>query len=134
MGPQHSSLYFASLNNQSIAGILLLHSMHYSHYHLSWSLAHYKQLSATKLLLHRAISDITDATQSRLHLGGGTSNQPHDSLLAFKKHFASETAQFYLGKVLFDEKTYLEICTQWSAESTEKIKSDYAGYFLKYRY
>jgi hypothetical protein len=134
MSPQHSSLYCARINNEPIAGILLLHSTHYSHYHLSWSLQQYRQLSATKLLLHHAIADMAAASQNLFHLGGGTSNLPQDSLLAFKRHFATQMAQFHLGKVLFDEPAYLEICTQWSASSTQHSKEDYGDYFLKYRY
>lgn len=57
-----------------------------------------------------------------VHYGGGTSSSSEDPLFQFKKKFAANTEfPFYLGKRIWDEAVYLELCYLNDAN----LKSDY---------
>ncbi|HRZ50243.1 MAG TPA: hypothetical protein P5338_12695, partial [Bacteroidales bacterium] len=48
-----------------------------------------------------------------LHLGGGSTRDPYDSLLKFKKGFSGHTARFYIGKKIHNPVVYCEVMEAW---------------------
>lgn len=63
------------------------------------------------------------------HLGGGFSNDPHDTLLRFKRKFSKEPLlDFYIGKNICDRAVYKKLC---AAAGQDEDSDD--GFFPKYR-
>ena len=60
-----------------------------------------------------------------LHLGGGRGK--NDSLFEFKKGFSNDIIPFYIGKMIFDMKTYKSLRTMNSMSATSN------NYFPAYR-
>ena len=57
-----------------------------------------------------------------MHHGGGKSNDLEDSLYLFKKNFAKlyET-DFYVGKKIWNQKIYDELCQMKNIDSNESF-------------
>ncbi len=66
------------------------------HYHLSASDPEQRLPGATNLLLYEAARMGRAQGYTRLHLGGGRTNAPSDSLLKFKRAMATDMHSFYL--------------------------------------
>ncbi|MCK5295703.1 MAG: GNAT family N-acetyltransferase [Alphaproteobacteria bacterium] len=134
MGAEKSKIYFACLGDKIIGGSIILYSSKFCHYHLSWSLYDYRNYRPNKFLLNEVIKDAIDSGYKYFHLGGGITNEPDDSLFAFKKHFSKKTKMFQLGKVMIDSEKYKDLCEEWNENSSLEIKEQYKSYFLKYKY
>lgn len=61
-------------------------------------------------------------------LGGGSSNDPQDSLYKYKQKFSKESQPFYIGGLKINEKIYDDLCGAWEA------KNGASNMFLKYRF
>ena len=77
------------------------------HYHLSSS--NYKiEGSPSRAVLWAAIEWAKENGFKWFHLGGGFG--ANDSLFHFKKGFSNTFLPFYMGKIIFNEKKYKELC------------------------
>lgn len=93
-------------------------------YHLSGSSESYQRLSPTKLVIFEAMRWGARTGHGRLHLGGGLGARD-DSLLRFKRGFASFTSTFATMCVLAEPDVYAQLCG---------VSADpYGGYFPAYR-
>jgi len=67
------------------------------------------------------------------HLGGGTDQSPHNSLLAFKQRFSPNRYSFSIGRGVFLDDEYRRLCAEWSEQYPEK-RERFGSMALKYRY
>lgn len=120
----------AVLNGELVAASLLLKWKYYFHYHLSGSLPQYRVYAPGNLLIWKAMNIARDAGCRVMHLGGGRTDLPDDTLFKFKKSFSSQTAQFYIGMRVHDRGVYNNLIGHWQEENPGKKQK----LFLQYRY
>ncbi|MDY6381108.1 MAG: GNAT family N-acetyltransferase [Bacteroidales bacterium] len=116
-----------------ISAAIFLYSEQYGHYHLGGSDGNYLNLGANNFLFWKAACEMHKLGIQEFHLGGGTNSSPDNSLFKFKKTFSKKEKQFFIGKQVFDQKTYMKICQIWQEKNPTKI-SLYGNRLLKYRY
>jgi hypothetical protein len=113
-----------SLDDEWLAAGLFLHDGGCVEYHLAASSEAGKRLSASNLLLHEvAVSSQCDGFV-RLYLGGGTDQQPDNSLLFFKSGFSPLRAPFSVGTFRHDAALYEELKLRWAdlyARNPDKV-------------
>lgn len=126
-------VYLAQVNGEDIGGALVLFSKDYISYHLSANLKEARAFEPATLLRHSVIMDALESSKQAILFGGGKTADPKDSLFVFKKGFSKETAEFYVGKLVFDRERYKAVCEQWAKLNPEKIKT-YGAYFLRYKF
>lgn len=92
---------------------LFLDGETYAHYHLSASITTRRVPGATNLLLDHAAERAAAAGKSLLHLGGGRTAAPDDSLLKFKKEMGSQSCRFHIGKCVHLQDEYEQLIRTW---------------------
>jgi hypothetical protein len=84
-------------------------------------------------LVHQAIYHFKRKGFSSLVLGGGVSNSSEDSLLKFKKKFSETSKYFYIGKRIFNENIYTNLCQIWKKQFPHLV-DEKQNFILKYRF
>lgn len=122
-------------NEKVIAGAMFFHSEDFGHYHLSGSDIDHLYLNPNNFMLWGAAKALKARGVKRFHLGGGSNSDPANSLLEFKSRFSPSRYTFNIGKTIFDNEIYSELCLQWEADNsnTEK-KIQLKNHLLKYKY
>lgn len=92
----HVALGVVLNDGVAVSAALFFKEGPYGHYHLSGSCDDVPP-GAGQLLLYRAAVALQQAGARILHLGGGTSTSPDDSLLKFKQRFGSLRFQYHVG-------------------------------------
>lgn len=100
------------------------------HYHLSGSDYEAQAFGPNNLLLHSAALEGIRSGRRWLHLGGGRSNAPDDSLLLFKQSFSKRRLDFMIGRAVHDQNNYLMLCDRWKKANFVRQPQ---SYFLQYR-
>lgn len=96
--------------------------------HLSGTKEGFLTLSPAYMLKYETVRWAKENKISVIHYGGGTSNSESDSLYLFKKKFTKNTEfGFYIGKKIWNEKIYNELCEK------KNINRDAVEYFPQYR-
>lgn len=116
-----------------IAAAIFFYSKTYGHYHLAGSDVSKLKLAPNNFLLWEAVKELKRHGVKKFHLGGGINSDESNSLFQFKQKFSKSTNDFYLGKLIFDQPRYDDICKDWEKRNPEKIKV-YGNRLLKYRY
>lgn len=111
------------------AAALLLAAPPRLHYHLSASRPWAASLGAGNLLLHTAAGFGVERGYDAIHLGGGRTAAPDDSLLRFKLSVSRQRAPFYTGRRVHDAEAYRDLCTLWRGEAAREAPP----FFLLYR-
>lgn len=119
--------------NDIIAAAIFMYDGVYGHYHLAGSDASKLRLSPNNYLLWEAAKELKCHGVERFHLGGGIDSDENNSLFQFKRKFSKSTCDFYIGKLIFDNTAYSEVCRQWEIRNPEKT-AHYGNRLLKYRY
>ncbi len=96
-------------NNQIIGASIFIFWRKVVHYHLSGATYGLKGVYPLDLMLWKAIKWVKTNNFELLNLGGGRGK--NDSLFEFKKGFSNDTVPFYIGKKIFDIKTYKKLST-----------------------
>lgn len=128
-----SFLGTARLGGKLIGAALFMHSRDYGHYHLAGSDPAYSSLGINNFLLWNTIKEYRRIGIKEFHLGGGTGSSEDDPLFKFKSSFSCYKKDFYIGKCIFDEGAYQNICSVWEKENPSLIQS-FGDRLLKYRY
>ena len=82
------------------------------HIHLSGTKTEYLHLSPAYVLRYALTCWGKEQGYEMIHHGGGRSNSPEDTLFLFKKQFAVNTKfDFYVGRKVWMQDKYSEICT-----------------------
>lgn len=119
--------------NRVIAGAIFFYQLPFGHYHLAGSDQTYLHLSPNNFLLWEAAKELSSRGVKYFHLGGGTDGSETNSLYQYKRKFSKHEYQFALGKIIFNQSLYDEICLDWSVKNTEKTEK-YKNILLKYKY
>jgi len=116
-----------------VASAIFFYQLPYGHYHLAGSDRAALSLSPNNFLLWGAAKELCNRGVKRFHLGGGTDGQDDNSLFLYKRRFSKSTCQFALGKIVFDQSLYDEICAVWETANSEKAVR-LKNILLKYKY
>jgi hypothetical protein len=84
------------------------------------------------LLYYSAIEQSKKLGLDILTIGGGTTNNPDDSLFRFKCKFSDYITDVMIGKKIINQEIYNKIVNQWKLKYPELIET-YNSFFLKYR-
>ncbi|MEN6349503.1 MAG: GNAT family N-acetyltransferase [Syntrophomonas sp.] len=109
----HSHLATALVEDKVIAAAVFLINGDIMEYHLSASTLPGKNLGAGNLILHEAALRGRKLGCRCLHLGGGTDNNPDNSLLFFKAGFSEQRALFRTGKHIHLPDQYRHMKDDW---------------------
>lgn len=129
----NSFLGCVKLNGNIIAAAIFMHSEKYGHYHLAGSDISMLNYSPNNFMLWEAAKELKKQDVKLFHLGGGINSDESNSLFQFKHKFSKSTHDFYIGKVVFNNPLYEDICKDWQNSNPEKIKL-FGNRLLKYRY
>lgn len=125
--------FMAYHHDMPIACIIAFHNGYYLDGHLGGSLTDYMYMSPISLLYNEMIKYGKSKELKYLNIGGGASKDAADPLFEFKTNFSKSTADFFIGKAIYNQKIYDEVISQWEVLYPLK-KNVYANMLLKYRY
>ena len=126
-------LYVAERDGQWIAAAIFLKGKRLLHYHLSASDLEHRIPGSTNILISYAAKKGRQAGFLRLHLGGGKTTSPEDSLFIFKRKMATDVHSFYIGKRIHDFSMYKILCGIWR-EKYPQLSNVHGNKLLCYRY
>ena len=102
-------LFMVYRGAEPIAGALFLVYGSMMHYHLAGSKPAYRELAPNNLLIHEAACRGIALRCRWLHLGGGRTPVPEDSLFRFKARFSPHRRDLHLGKRIVDAQAYSDL-------------------------
>lgn len=92
------------------------------HTHLSGTLEDYHHLSPVYVMTYAIVLWGKEHGMELIHAGGGFTNEPDDTLLLFKKKFAKNTEfDFHVGRKVWNEAVYAELCAASGAGKEEEF-------------
>ncbi len=119
--PTISEKKLALVTVHDAAGLLVnaaqvLRGPRWAHYHLSarHDSAHN---SSGHLLFSAAVTWAAAHGCAGIHLGGGTTNDPADPLLAYKRRIGRGDAEFRIAGLIADPVRHADLAARWSARS-----------------
>lgn len=130
---KNSFLGIVKYNKQIISCAIFFYESKWGHYHLAGSKKEFLNLSPNNFLLWEAAKELKKRDVEYFHLGGGTNSDVNNSLFQFKRKFSKSLYQFEIGKVIFNEEIYNELCKNWETNNPDK-KETYKHHLLKYKY
>ena len=116
-----------------IAAAVFLRGPYWIHYHLSALDTNKRIPGATNTILYTAAQMGCGIGLERLHLGGGRTSNPDDSLLRFKKTMATDSHSFYIGKRTHKSDIYNFLKKTWEQTYPHLIPT-YGKRLMCYRY
>ncbi len=129
----HGFLGIVTLNGKTVGAALFMTYGEYGHYHLAGSDREYSSLGINNFMLWNTISELKKCGVTTFHLGGGTTSESHDPLFKFKRSFSNIENDFHIGKWIFNENAYKEVCHRWENDNPD-LKEIFGNRLLKYRY
>lgn len=124
-------MFYAVKEGVIIAMSIILYANGQMHYHLSGSLAEFRNLAPTNLLLYKAAIWGYENKLNTFHLGGGVGSG-EDNLYKFKAAFNRNSQyQFSIGKMVFDNEKYQELVEERALRDTSFSRD--SKYFPLYR-
>lgn len=118
-------IYAVFLDERPLAAGMFMHCNDTVHYHLSGSDIEARTYAPTNLMLHQVAVEAGQAGYQWLHLGGGRTAAPDDSLFTFKKQISNQTIPFYLGRRIIDHQLYQELCALWLNQYRTETPPDF---------
>jgi len=119
--------------NTPVAAAIFLYDGPWAHYHLAGSDYEAAKKGANNLLLYESALYLRNKGARVLHLGGGTDQSENNSLLNFKRKFSPRTFQFSIGRCIFMEDLYEQLCAKWEKTCPDKV-AEFGHMVLKYRF
>lgn len=123
----------ATLDGVWVGTALFLKGKRILHYHLSATDPDNRIPGVTNVLIFKAIELGVSESLDALHLGGGNSGDPKDSLLKFKKKMGNNVNKFYIGKRIHDNDIYFQLKNRWELNYPD-LKENFNNRFLCYRF
>lgn len=106
----HALIFYAKLNDETIAMSIIMYSKGALHYHLSASKQEYLSYAPTNLILYEAACWGSELGFTTFHLGGGLGSR-QDHLYNFKKQFnRGEDCTFSVGRGIMNQEVYDKLC------------------------
>jgi len=97
-----------------LVGAVFLEGPCYWHYHLG-ARRPAAENQAMSFLFHRATQAAGAAGARALHLGGGATPAPDDTLLRFKRLFSPMRPRFHVARVIADSDRFADLVSRWEA-------------------
>lgn len=127
----HTEVFYAKKDDQIIAASIMLYANGKMHYHLSGTVAEYRNLAPTNLLLYQAALWGHDKGFEQFHLGGGLGSGK-DGLYKFKASFNRQRDnQFSIGKEIYNNEMY-QLLVEWRENVDPQFDST-SSFFPIYR-
>lgn len=128
----NSEVFYALQDGKIIAISIILHSNGMMHYHLSGTMAEYRKLAPTNLLLYEAALWGCRNGFKLFHLGGGVGSG-EDNLYKFKAAFnRNSDYRFSIGQEIFNPGVYRQL-VDWRKEVEPDFDSE-SSFFPVYRH
>lgn len=119
-------------NNNKICSGIFFYGKEILHYHLSASDNQKRINGIFNLMIFESALHGKNIGLSRLHFGGGVSNDLNDTLFKFKRSMATDTHKFYIGERINNRKIYEKIIEKWESSNLDSdIK--HSNKILRYR-
>jgi len=99
-----------------LVGAVFLEGARHWYYHLGARRPAEENL-AMSFLFHRATQRAAEAGALGLHLGGGATPAPDDSLLRFKRLFSPMRPRFHVARVIADRDRFAKLLKAWEARA-----------------
>ncbi|PIT99551.1 MAG: hypothetical protein COT74_11165 [Bdellovibrionales bacterium CG10_big_fil_rev_8_21_14_0_10_45_34] len=109
--------FCAWLDDKVVATSLCFLSTPFFHYHLGASATEHLSMRPNNLLFQEMISFANARGAKLLHLGGGNTASPDDSLFKYKTSYSHALCDFYVGYKIHDEETYKNLCDEWDRKA-----------------
>jgi len=116
---------------KTIASALFFATDKIVQYHLGGSLSEYLKYRPNDFMFYKIALWAKEQKYKFFNLGGGVGGKV-DSLFRFKKSFSKETAKFYTGRKIIDNKIYNELKKKWISENNVNKKTNF-DFFPIYR-
>ena len=129
----NSFLGLVSLKNVIVSAAIFFYSKDYGHYHLSGSNSDYLYACPNNYMLYEASKVMKSLGVKKFHLGGGINSDEQNSLYKFKSRFSKNKYDFFIGKAVFNQRIYDELCNDWMVKNPEKEVLLHQ-HLLKYKY
>ncbi len=107
-----AELLVAEREGKIIAGCIVLYGQQFAHYHLGASDPAELSARPNHLLFAEMIRRAKVLGKTALHLGGGTTRNADDSLLAYKRSFSHRQTPFTLGTSVLHPLLYRQLSEQ----------------------
>lgn len=130
LGADRTSLLIATVEGVPESGCLLMHGYDTAYYHFAATFAKHPGLGVNNLMVFEAAKLMKAAGKRRLHLGGGVSSNPDDSLFLFKAGFSPGRAPLYTYFAVRDIKAYDELCERKRAHERQADGEESMSDFL----
>jgi len=102
-----TTAWAAEIDNVPVAAACFLSSNQtLCHYHFSGGGNEARNTKANYLLLETAFEYYANLGRKWMHLGGGRTALPDDTLFDFKSKFSPDRAAYYTGGIIFSKKLY----------------------------
>ena len=125
-------VFVVRLQSEIIAAALFLHHGDCLHYHLAASVLKHKSFAPNNLLLHTVAIWGQRQGLHRLHLGGGRTSSPEDSLFRFKASVSNLRLSYYQGRRVHHSAMYEQLCSMWMCQHQKDVNAC-PNHFLLYR-
>jgi hypothetical protein len=125
-------LVLAELDGACVGVASFLRGERWLHYHLAGSKPGPRVPGAANVLILAAAREGRRLGLERLHLGGGRTSAPDDSLLRFKRSMGSGDHAFRIARRVHDHGRYDAVRAQWR-EAFPDLASRFGGRLLCYR-
>jgi hypothetical protein len=123
-------LFLVRSGKAVVAAALFFLSGDYIHYHLGGSVGDAMSLGPMPLLLHTVAVWGRQHGCRSLHLGGGTTPDPRDSLFTFKASISKLRRTYYTGRRIRNPEAFEKLCSLWMSRARATMRPNY---FLLYR-
>lgn len=132
--PGNYAVFTALKDGVEVGGSIALYTADILNYHLSATMKEYMSLGVANLLRDECIKFALANRIRVINFGGGRVSSPDDSLFRFKRSFSKETAKFFIGKVIIEDRIYSRACLEWESRTEPRKVDAYKNRVLKYRY
>lgn len=109
LGAEWCAAWSAEKEGKPVAVACFLANNKLVHYHLAGGYPESRASGAHYVLLEHAFARFRDQGCRWMHLGGGRTGDPSDSLLRFKAKFSPLRAAYYIGCLVLDKNAYQEL-------------------------
>jgi hypothetical protein len=123
-------LFVVRSEERVVAASLFLLSSDHIHYHLTGSSRNAMHLGPVPLLLHKVALWGIEHGFRILHLGGGSTSDPHDSLFTFKASISKLRRSYFTGRRVHCPEMFDQLCSLWLKHTGVSSRPNY---FLLYR-
>lgn len=110
LGADRTTLFFAHVDGVLESAALFMHDGPIAYYHFAGSKAQFPDLGVNNLMVFEALMYFKRRGLRCLHLGGGATDNPEDTLLRFKAGFSTCRAPLYTYFKVRSRTVYDELC------------------------